>query len=248
MSKLGIYHWTYNNRSAVDASIASFRKFYPSAPYFLACDGGPDHYDICKKYNVEYYHSTINLGYPAPVVGYNKHQIYEFCRRIYLACIVLDCTHLVISEDDVHCLNTISFDSDLEFAGYGFPLITPNKMSKELLNYCEQVSGIKPNCEFYGVGAGSIINTKTYIKYFGLFSKFLNNNFDKLHASYPQLGWNDCFLHTFFMLAGKLYTTNPRMYNNHPENPNIDLIELGKNYDTIHYYKNFYESRLNAER
>lgn len=246
--KLGIYHWTFNNRSAVDASIASFRKFYPDAPYFLACDGGADHVDICKKYNVEYFHSTSNLGYPAPIVGYNKNQIYEFCRRIYLACVVLDCTHLVISEDDVHCLSQIEFNEDCEFQGYGLPLISPNAMSKELLEHCEKISGVKPNCTFYGVGAGSILNTATYIKYFTTFAKFLQNDFDRIHSNYPQLGWNDCFLHTFYMLAGKPYTMSEKMYNNHPENTEIDLVELGKNYHTIHYYKNFYESRLNAKR
>lgn len=241
---LGFYHFTCNNRSAVDASIASFRKFYPEAPYFLVCDGGAEHVDICKKYNVEYYHSPINIGYPSPIVGYDKSRVYEFVKRIYIACITLNTTHILISEDDVHCLNTITYDKTWEYSGYSTPLINSNPLSEELLKECENQSGVPPDVDCYGVGAGAILKVSTFIKGFNKFSNFLLNKFDSIHTNYPQLGWNDCFLQTYFMLLGKPYTMNPRLYNNNPENPNIDLMELSKDYDIIHHYKNFYENRI----
>ena len=42
MASLGIFHWNKNNKSGLDASIASFRKFHPDIPYFVSVDGGSE--------------------------------------------------------------------------------------------------------------------------------------------------------------------------------------------------------------
>ena len=77
MASLGIYHWNKDNKSGLDASIASFRKYHPNAPYFVACDAaGGSQYDICKKYNVNYLHADFDLGYPSPHWGFDKLRVY----------------------------------------------------------------------------------------------------------------------------------------------------------------------------
>ena len=64
MATLGIYHWNKDNKSGLEASIASFRKYHPTIPYFVACDAsGGSQYDICKKYNVKITLCLLNFGY-----------------------------------------------------------------------------------------------------------------------------------------------------------------------------------------
>jgi hypothetical protein len=241
MKSIGIYHWTYDNRSAVDASIASFREHNPEVPYFLACDGGADFYDICKKYNVEYLHSQYRMGYPSPHWGHDKFKVAQFLKRMYLACVSMNTTHFVISEDDVICLNKIQFDEDWEVAAYD--IYGGNYFTKELLDACEEHSGVKPNRECYGAGAGAIFKTSTFVEHFWDVIEFYDKHFEKFHQNQPQLGWNDCFLHIYFYLAGKQYSVNPRLYNIFPEDPSINLSSLRNDYDMVHNYKNFYESR-----
>ena len=241
MTSLGIYHWTGNNRSGVEASIASFRVYHPDAPYFLVCDGGPDHYDICKRLKVEYYHSQINLGYPSPHWGHNRHRVKIFLERILMACVALGTSHLVISEDDVICLNPIQYDPTWQVASYDIQ--GGNFITQEVLDTCEKISGVKPDRTCYGVGAGTIINCQTFIDNFSRMKEFLEVDFDRLHQNQPQLGWNDCFLQVYFFLAGVSYSVNPRLHNIFPEDPNTDLDALQKSYDMVHNYKNFYENR-----
>jgi hypothetical protein len=241
MTTLGIYHWTGNNRSGAEASITSFRMHHPDAPYFLVCDGGPDHYDICKKLGVEYYHSQTNLGYPSPHWGHDRERVKIFLERIFMACVSLGTTHLIISEDDVICLNPVKYDPAWKVASYDIQ--GGNFINSDVLDVCEQMSGVKPDRECYGVGAGTIIDTKTYINTFPLMMEFMDRHFDRLHRNQPQLGWNDCFLQIYFFLAGVEYSVNPRLFNIFPEDPNTDLDALQKSYDMVHNYKNFYENR-----
>jgi len=244
MSTLGIYHWTYNNRTAAEASIASFRLHHPEAPYFLACDGGPDHYDLCRRYNVEYYHSQTNLGYPKWPQGWDRDRVKIFLKRIYLGCVSLRTTHMILSEDDVICLNPVQYDPAWNCSAYNTPEEHVHGLiNQEILDVCEKLSGVKPDRRTYGVGAGAIIKTDVYIATFDKMMFFMDNHFDQLHSNQNQLGWNDCFLQIFFFLAGVNYSVNPRLYSIYPENPNFDLDAHVKDYDMIHGYKNFYENR-----
>jgi len=249
---LGIYHWNYNNKAALDASISSFRKYHPHAPYFLACDGGgQDQYEVCKKHNVEYYHSQMNIGYPSQHWGHNRSNVKEFFRRMFLAAITLNTSHFVVSEDDVICLNEIQFNENWEIAAYDTRYINGvlaqnghndfSYFTDDVQSVIIEVSGVKPNHPYYGAGAGVIIKTSTFIENFYKVMLFLDKYFDELHAKHPQMGWNDYFIQLFYFVAGKPYTVNPRLYNIFPENPNADLNELKKNYDMIHNFKNYYE-------
>jgi hypothetical protein len=254
MKSLGIFHWNKNNKSGLEASIASFRKYHPNIPYFLSADGGSqDQYDICQKYNVIYLQNQSSLGYPSQHWGYNKHQIYEFMKRIMMAAIAMDTTHFMFSEDDVICLNEIQFDENWEIASYDTRYIdgvlAPNGhnefsyINEEIQNEIEKISGVRPNHPYYGAGAGTIFKTSTYIENFYKYMDFLNNNFDRFHPNQHQFGWNDYFLQMLYFVAGKQYSINPRLYNIHPENPSINLDEIKVNYDIAHNYKNFYEGR-----
>ena len=242
MASLGIYHWNKDNKSGLEASIASFRKYHPNAPYFVACDAaGGSQYDICKKYNVNYLHADFDLGYPSPHWGFDKLRVYNFMKRMMLAAICMGTTHFIISEDDVICLNEIQFDENWDIASYN--ITDGNYINQEILDVCERISGVKPDRTQYGAGAGTIMKTSTFIQTFYKFVEFLDRDFDRLHQNQPQLGWNDCFLQVYFFLAGAKYNVNPRLHNIWPENPNLDLDEMKKHYDMVHNYKNFYEGR-----
>ena len=158
-----------------------------------------------------------------------------------MACVSLGTTHLIISEDDVICLNPVKYDPAWKVASYDIQ--GGNFINSDVLDVCEQMSGVKPDRECYGVGAGTIIDTKTYINTFPLMMEFMDRHFDRLHRNQPQLGWNVCFLQIYFFLAGVEYSVNPRLFNIFPEDPNTDLDALQKSYDMVHNYKNFYENR-----
>jgi hypothetical protein len=242
MKSLGIYHWTYNNRTAVDASIKSFRTYHPDAPYFLACDAGADHYDICKKYNVEYLHSQTNIGYPVWPGGHTKINIFHFLQRMMIACVSMNTTHFVVSEDDVHCINPIQFDESWEIAAYnqnGNPWCYFND---EVQDAVEEVSGVRPKIPYYGAGAGVILKTSTFIENYYKVLRFLDKYYDDFHSRQPTFGWNDYFIHMFYCISGKDYSVNPRLFDigsNWPNPP--DLNSLKDRYDMVHKYKVFYE-------
>jgi hypothetical protein len=253
LASLGIFHWNKNNKSGLDASIASFRKFHPDIPYFVSVDGGSvDQYDICKKHNAIYLQNVSTLGYPSQHWGYNKFQIYEFMKRIMMAAIAMGTTHFMFCEDDVICLDKIEFDESWEIASYDTRYVDGvfvghnafSYIHDEIQDEIRRVSGVKPNHPYYGAGAGTIMNTATFIENFYKYMNFLSVNFDKFHAIQHQFGWNDYFLQMLFFVAGKPYSINPRLHNIHPEDPNTDLNAIKeKGFYIAHNYKNFYEGR-----
>lgn len=242
---LGVFHWSKDNRSGAEASIESFKTQNPGIDYFLVCDGGVSYADICSKYGVSYFHSKYNIGYPSSYGrgnwGYDSVHVELFLKRILLACRKLEVDHMVISEDDVICLNPIQYNP--KFAIQSYWVTDGNLLHPKLLEYLT-TDDFKPNQPHYGAGAGTIIDTQIFIHNYSEMNWYLTKHFDRHHKDYNyQLGWNDCFLTVFFYLAQKHYHENPRLHNIWPENPNTDLKELAKHYDMVHNYKNYYEDR-----
>lgn len=243
---LGVFHWSKDNRRGARASIESFKNHNPNIPYYLVNDGGCSYFDICIEHGVEYQYSNTCLGYPSAGGrgdrGYDCSRVIAFMTRILMACHTLNTTHLVISEDDVICLNPIKYEQEWQFAAYN--VTDGNLLQTPVLEYIYKQSYRMPNHLHYCAGAGTIINCATFIRMFPKFLNFMYTEFDGFRSTcQPQLGWNDCFIMVFFYLAGCDYIVNPRLHNIWPENPNTDLNELAKHYDMVHNYKNFYEGR-----
>ena len=49
---------------STDKIVHNIRKYYPTAPYFLASDAAENLMDIASRYNTHYTHHENKLGYP----------------------------------------------------------------------------------------------------------------------------------------------------------------------------------------
>ena len=238
MTTIGFYHQTSNRMQACEYAVNAVRTFYPDSFYMISCDAGPDYYDLCKKYTVELIHSQIKLGYPIAGYGYKKQQMLELIKRFYIACIKTNTTHLVYMEDDVLVKSLISVEPDWEIAAYH-----PNcQIPQSFIDIIENFSGIKPNVTAYGTSGGSIFKVETFIDNYFKIKSWIENDFEYIQNTiYPTVGWIDCFLTYFYLMAGKKYTVNPYLHQIWTK-PNDILHSINSPVDPqiLHGFKTYY--------
>lgn len=238
MASLGFFHNVYDNLVATEFAIKSVREHYPDAFYMLIGDGGVDHYELAKKYNCHYYHNANNLGYGE----FNKEQVSEALKRVLMACIKTDTTHLMMMEDDVVILDKVELQDDWYCIGQ--PIGFHNKIHPHVLEIAKNFSGVTPQTDYYCFGGGSILHVETFLQNFGNVFAFFQNNFELVHAAYPQMGWIDCFLTFFFYLSGKPINLHSKLYTVAPwpvtvNNFNLDTVR--GEYQIVDRFKNFYK-------
>jgi len=206
---LGFYHQTSNRLEAADFAIKSIRQFYPDSYYILSCDSGPDYYDICKNNNVDLIHSQVKLGYPVGDFGYRKDKMLELMKRMYIAFIKTDTTHMLYVEDDVLVKNKLTLDPNWEVAAY-----YPNcPFAPAFTQHIEEFSGVKPNVSGYGTCGGTIFKVSTYVDNYFKLVDWVNTYFDEIqYTMYQQIGWMDCFFTYSYLLCGAKYSVNPYLY------------------------------------
>lgn len=229
---IAAFHHVFNNLTATEEAIKSFRKYHPSAPYFLLGDDGVDHYELCKKYNCNLFQFNLHLGYPP----FDKYGIIEWLSRVFLACAKSNTTHIMLMEDDVHIINPINFEHNWELAGVSSHW--NDSLHPVIIEKIVSFSGNYPLQSWYGGGGGSILNTKTFLENYYKFVSFYFDNFDYFYNYQKILGWTDFTLTTFFFFSGKNYTVNPRLYEIKGD---CDELKLKKDFDILHHYKKFYK-------
>ncbi|MEI8285851.1 MAG: hypothetical protein WCG15_00990 [Actinomycetes bacterium] len=240
MAKLAFFSFVYNNKRATEHSLQSIRQYHPDAYYMLIGDGGVDHTDLAKKYNCDFLYCNDNLGYPESTYGYRKEGVLEWLKRFYIACVKCNSTHILIAEDDIVLIDRVTVEDHWELAAHDIKV--GNQIPQQLIDFCEEFSGVKPKTNFYGSGGGAIFNVHTVLEHFGKIYHFFENNLDNIQNNlYPTMGWLDCFTTYFFYLAGKDYTGNPNLYNIYPPSRDFDLETLKGKYQIIHGYKNYYD-------
>jgi hypothetical protein len=209
-ASLGFYHQTSNRLEAADYAIKCIRQFHPDSYYLLSCDSGPDYYDICKNNNVDLLHSQLKLGYPVGDFGYRKEKILELMKRMYIAFIKTNTTHMMYVEDDVLVKGKITLDPNWEVAAYSPICPFDNRFTQHI----EHFSGVKPNVSGYGTCGGSIFKVSTYVDNYFKLVNWVNTYFDQIQYNiYQQIGWMDCFFTYSYLLCGKKYSVNPYFYN-----------------------------------
>jgi hypothetical protein len=240
---IGFFHTVFDNKKATEYSIKTIRQFHPDSFYMISGDAGSDHYDLCKQYNINYYQSQKRLGYPTQPYGFRKEGIIEWLSRFYIACIKTDTTHLMMVEDDVVLVKPVTVEDHWEVSGHEWR--GGNTFPPEFIRILENVSGKYPHVQGYGAGGGSIFKVSTFIQNYFQVVNFLNQYGDMIQDQiYPTMGWIDCFMTYYYMMAGKEYTINPHLYSiplNPPElRRNYDLNNTPENKEIIHDFKNYY--------
>lgn len=229
---IAAFHHVFDNLNATEEAVRSFREHHPDSPYFLLGDNGVDHYEICKKYNCNFFLFKDHLGYPP----FNRFGILEWLSRVFLACAKSNTSHMILMEDDVHILNKINFSPDWELAGVSstcnehfHPIILEKVISNSKKN---------PLQYWYGGGGGSLLKTKTFLENYFKFINFYYENFEYFYNYQKILGWTDFTLTLFYFFSGKDYTVNPRLYEIRGE---CNETELKNNFDILHHYKKHYK-------
>jgi hypothetical protein len=214
-----VQYTTANQIQSGIETIKNFRKFYPDNFYMLICDAGSDYYEVCKQYNIEYYHSQRFMGYPKEPYGYEVGTVLEFWERFYIACLRCGTTHIMYVEEDNRLIRPVTFPEDVEIYGYQphwpdgspFPITGFTEEFKQILY---QYSGVYPNVNGYGAGAGTIYKVQTFLDNFFRIKEWMLANFDHIKYNvYPKMGWQDSYGTYFYLLAGKPFTINPRVVN-----------------------------------
>jgi hypothetical protein len=238
MASLGFFHFVYDNLEATEFAIKSAREHYPDSYYILIGDGGVDHYDLAKKYNCDYLHNHNRVGYGAMPVD----KVLESLKRVLVACLKTNTTHIMMMEDDVVILDKINIPDDSQLIGQ--PIGQINQIHPHLMEIAEKVSGVKPMTDYYCFGGGSILNVATFIEYFGRVYVFYETNLETLKLIYPQIGWIDCYLTYFYYLAGKNISLHSSFYTVSPWPTDIkdfDLNTVRGQFAVVDRYKNNYK-------
>jgi hypothetical protein len=240
MATIGFFNCVSTQPRATEESVKSIRQFHPDTFFMIACDAGPDYYDLCKKYNIEYYHSQTNLSYPVQPFGYRKEKILEWLSRFYIACVKTNTTHLMMVEDDVVLVKPVTVEDDWEVAAHD--TTKDNKFPDQFNEIIERFSGVKPHVTGYGAGGGAIFKVSTFLENYWQITEFIRNNADYIQDNiYPTMGWMDCYMTYFYLLSGKKYTNNPHLFNIWPTDKNFDLTTVPEEIQIVHNYKKYYD-------
>jgi hypothetical protein len=223
-------------------------------------DAGTNYYDLCKKYNLEYYHSQIRMGYPSEPYGYPMETVLEFWERFYIACLRTDTTHLMYLEEDIKILKPITVPDDVEV--YGFDTCWPNGdkftngFPDEFIKIITDFSGVVPNVNGYGAEGGTIYKVDTFLNNFFKIKEWMHKNYNYIRNNvYPKMGWQDSYGTYFYLLSGKPFTVNPNIknvfdpegtkefdYYGHYEYPRRYAVTKGipDHVEVLHHYKKYY--------
>ena len=229
---------------STDNIVHNIRKYYPTAPYFLASDAADNLMDIASRYNTHYKHYEEKLGYPTQPFGYRKEKVLMWLERFHYAAENCGTTHIMMVEDDVWIRNTISVRDEWEMACH--KISEGNRFPSAVLDIMERFSGVRPKTDFYGGGGGSIYNVGTFLKNYTRITKLINEQWDYIQDNlYPTIGWMDCYMVAYYMFCGKDYTENPCMTDTHHHtNDGWDydkfVNEQPENIEIVNNYKKYY--------
>lgn len=243
MATLGFLIPSSKQVESCDLVLSYIRKHYPTSYCIvLGVKDGPDYYDVCKKYNAEYFQSNKKLDYPKEPYGWRKHEVIDFLEKFYIAFMRSDTTHMMYVEEDTLVLNPITLTDDMEIMGFktswpdGSKL--PNGFPDKFIEIIKEYSGKTPNVTGYGAGGGVIFKKDTFVENFPKIKKFIEEKLDYIQENiYPTAGWIDCFLTYYYLLCGKDYVYNPLAViidNNFEPEKAESWIEIASGYKVLY--------------
>lgn len=220
--------------------VHNIRKYYPTAPYFLASDAAENLMDIASKHNTYYVHYEEKLGYP----GYDSNKILAWLERFHHAAENCGTTHIMMVEDDVWLRGPVCVHDDWEMAG--FDVKVGNVIPEPVIDMIERFAGKRPLTNQYGCGGGAIFKVSTFLTNYTKVTNWFKNNTDFIRENfYTELGFMDCFMVVYYMLCGKDYSPNPYLADTHHHtNDGYDydkfVNEQPPGIDIVNNYKKYY--------
>lgn len=240
-------HFASTGKSLATYKIVEIiRRLYPDTYYFLASDAVDDLSDIALKFNLDYHFFTNKIGYPVSPKGYNGKSTYEWLCRLKVGCGNTDTSHVIMIEDDVLVRKLITVDDNWEIAAHQLPHNKKhNEIPAPVIELIEFFSGRKPLTNQYAAGGGSIFKVETFLNNFDKIGNFFLEHIDTIADNfYPTIGFLDCYMTVFYLLAAKDYTINPYITDTHNHKPNFDyesfLNNLPDNIEIVNNYKKWY--------
>lgn len=246
MADISFIHLASANKSVATSNIIkNVRKYHPNAYYFLASDGIDDLSEIAKTYNCDYKFYENRLGYLAQYNGYGypPEKIVEWLSRLLYACQNCNTSHILMMEDDVWLLNSVTVEDSWEMACHT-PTPGDNIIPEFVIDIAQQFSGVRAKTNQFGAGGGSIFKVSTFIENYDKIKEFILSKGEDIRSNYPPMGSLDVFMVVYYFLCGKEYTTNPHLIDAHSHKPGFDYEEfvgnLAPEIQIVNNYKKWY--------
>ncbi|GEM_PF-2048013 len=253
MNNLSFWHCASDKPKATEFAVLNVRKHHPNNYYHLCVDGRflDEHYKIAKKYDCDFVYYDKSLGGPKQPFGYDEGGMITFLSRFQFGMIqakLQNYSHMIMMEDDVLVLNSITVDPYWEHACHNITHdnFLPNELKTIFKDLAQHNLGIVPNFPSYGAGGGSIFKIDTFLDNFyekvNLLKFIKKTMWEKVQ--YPTIGWIDCFMNIFYYLSGKEYSINPHLVDTHNHNPKFDydlfVSQLNPDVQIVNNYKRMY--------
>lgn len=243
--RLGFYNHASNKPNATLAMTISVRELYPQAPFVMGCDNAHDYTEMCREFDCVYYHNYSSIGYAPDPTGYSLEKMMMYFDRLYIAIVTLGTEYFMMLEDDVIILGNIDIPEGTQALGFPRdPRPHANQVHPRLIEMITEYSGVKPKYDQYNCAGGTIFKSDIFVNNFANIRSWFAKYTDDVKQFYPTIGYIDCFMFVWVLLAGKTVETNPTLFNidqpfgNH--NKNFDLGSVPPNFSIVHNYKNFY--------
>lgn len=247
MADISFVHFASTGKQlATEKIVEQVRSLYPSSYYFLASDAVDDHTELATRYNLDFHLFPDRLGYPVYPKGYTGSGVYAWLKRLQRACESAETSHVIMMEDDVFVRQPITVKHDWAIAAHELnPDGRGNAIAPEVMEIIETFAGRRPGTHQYAAGGGSIFNVDIFLKNFDQVAGFFQEHTDVIAENfYPQIGWIDCFMTVYYMLAGHEYTINPHLTDTHHHQPGFDwdgfVAAQPAEIEIINNYKKYY--------
>ena len=247
MASISFAHFASTSKQlATEQIIKQVRSLYPDTYYFVASDAVDDHTQLAKDYNLDFHLFNKKLGYPVQPYGYRAWQISEWLRRLHIACANTNTSHIIMMEDDVWVKQHITVKDHWEIAAHELnPDGKGNAIDPGLIEVIELFANRRPLTHQYASGGGSIFRVQTFLDNFERINAFFLEHTNNIQEHiYPTIGWIDCFMTVYYMLAGKDYTINSHLADTHNHRDGFDydafLSKLPEHTEIINNYKKWY--------
>ena len=243
VSNISFFHLASVYPKATEAMIESVRKHHPTSYYFLGVDGDRNNYfDIAKKNNCDLMVYQKPIGGPVPPYGYDLYRTLNFLNRFKTACSRCNTSHIMMMEDDVLILKSISINPFWEHSGADTKV--GNQLPDSLVSLIETFSNKPMVHKQYGAGGGTIFKVSTFLENYNRIIEWFIEHFEEVQKEYPTIGYIDCFMNVYYWLCGKDISANPYRTDTHNHQPGFDyesfIEKLPNEIELINNYKKKY--------
>ena len=235
---LGFIHSASNQLRSAEFVMQNVRQHYPDSNYIVLVDKGADYLPLATKYNTDILYSQLRNGYPVQPYGYQKAQVLEFLKRMYIGCLRCTEEYVMMIEEDNVILKPITIPVGTIVMGYN--TIDGNDYPQQFVDLLQNWSDKEPKFKKYGSCGGTIFHRATFIEEYFAMEYFIESNLDEILEYYPTAGWIDCFMTYLFQAMGYDYTPNPKLFNIHPRQM-FDLSKVPADAEYVNNFKNYYD-------